>query len=92
MSEPTTRRPVIAPEEVEKLVKALEARGGSVTIQDPRVSQVQTWLIGLVGTGAVIAMGWMANSIDNLNRTVERNNAQLEYMDRRIARLEDRKP
>lgn len=76
--------------EIERIVAAIGKRGANVNIQDPRVSQVQTWLIGLVGAGAIVAMGWMANSIDSLNRTMERNNVQLEYMERRIARLEQK--
>lgn len=77
--------------DVDRLVKALEQRGGQVSIQDPRVSQVQTWLIGLVGLGVIMALGWLATSVDRLNRNFERITVMQDYMERRLTALE-RKP
>jgi len=78
-------------DDVDKLVKAIEERGGSITLHDPRVSQVQTWLIGLVGTGGIVALGWMASSLDSLSKAVTKTSVQIEYMEHRIQRLEDKK-
>ena len=68
--------------------KMLESGGASVTVQDPRVSQVQNWLIGLVGAGIVITLGWLANSVDNLNRNFAAMTEWKVYTDRRIDQLE----
>lgn len=70
--------------------KMLESGGASVTVQDPRVSQVQTWLIGLVGTGIIIALGWLANSVDSLNRNFAALSQWKEYVDHRLNALEKR--
>lgn len=75
-------------DQVEEIVRAVETRGGSVTIQDPRVSQVQTYMIGLVGLGIIGALGWLATSVDRLNRNFERVSVTLDYMERRISDLE----
>lgn len=75
-------------------LSALEARiseltgGASVTVQDPRVSQIQTWLIGLVGTGIIIVLGWLANSVDNLNRNFAAIAEWRGFVDRRLDNLE----
>lgn len=54
------------------LERLAEAGGGSVTVQDPRVSSVQNWILGAVGAGIVMALAWGANSINRLNVTMER--------------------
>lgn len=75
----------------EAMAKLLESGGANVTLQDPRVSQVQNWLIGLVGAGIIMALGWMANSVDNLNRNFAAIAQWKEYVDRRLDNLEGRK-
>lgn len=75
----------------EAMSKLLESGGANVTLQDPRVSQVQNWLIGLVGAGIIMALGWMANSVDNLNRNFAAIAQWKEYVDRRLENLEGRK-
>jgi hypothetical protein len=70
--------------------KMLESGGASVTVQDPRVSQVQTWLIGLVGAGIIISLGWLANSVDSLNRNFAAMTEWKTFTDRRIDTLERR--
>jgi hypothetical protein len=73
---------------LEGRVAELLQGGASVTVQDPRVSQVQTWLIGLVGTGIIIALGWLANSVDSLNRNFAAMSQWKEYVDHRLDSLE----
>lgn len=86
-----TKPSVLSRADIERIAMAMEERGASITVQDPRVSSVQNWLIGLVGTGALVVMGWMANSIDNLNRNMERSIAKQEFMEQRIQRLEEKR-
>ncbi len=79
-------------ERISALERAVErmvsAGGASVTVQDPRVSQVQNWLLGLVGTGIIIALGWLANSVDSLNRNFAAMTEWKVSTDRRIELLE----
>jgi hypothetical protein len=78
-------------EDVNRLAKILERRGGTVSIQDPRVSQIQTWLIGLVGLGIILSLGWLATSVDSLNRNFAGIAVWKDYVDQRLNNLE-RKP
>jgi hypothetical protein len=75
----------------ERLARALEGGGASVTVQDPRVSQIQNWLLGLVGTGIIVVLGWLANSVDNLNRNFAAMTQWKVDVERRLGNME-RKP
>lgn len=75
---------------LERRVADLLDSGASITVQDPRVNQVQTWLIGLVGTGIIVALGWLANSVDSLNRNFAALSQWKEYVDHRLNELEKR--
>jgi hypothetical protein len=77
-------------EDVNRLARILERRGGTVTVQDPRVDLVRTWLIGMVGTAIVGSMLWLANSVDSLNRNFAGMAAWKEYVDQRLENLERR--
>lgn len=70
MSPPDTRTPVITEEQLQRIIQALERSGASVNVSDPRVSQVQTWILGLVGVGLIAAGTWVAQSIGTLTTTV----------------------
>jgi len=72
----------------EAMGKLLESGGANIQLQDPRVSQVQTWLIGCVGAGIIIALGWLANSVDSLNRNFAALSQWKEYVDHRLDSLE----
>ena len=90
---PQTRPPVLSTADIERIVHALSKRGGAnVSIQDPRVSQVQMWIFGLVGAGIVGAALWVANSISDLKVVAERQTVLIEQLERRITRLEERRP
>lgn len=60
----------MTPEDVERLVKKIEERGASVTISDPRVTKARDWVLNSIGALAVVVLGWAANSIDTLNKTM----------------------
>ena len=70
------------------LSNLLDSGGANVQLQYPRVSQVQNWLIGLVGTGIILSLAWMANSVDNLNRNFAAIAQWKEYVDHRLESLE----
>lgn len=57
---------------LEQRIADIAAAGASVTVQDPRVSQVQNWILAAVGGGIVLALAWGANSINRLNETMAR--------------------
>ena len=67
---------------------ALKTGGAQVTVQDPRVSQVQNWILGGVGAGIIVVIGWLANSVDNLNRNFSALSEWRVSTDRRIENLE----
>jgi hypothetical protein len=62
--------------------------GASVVVSDPRVTNFQNWLIGVVGAGIIVTLGWMANSIDNLNRNFAAFSEWRTYVERRLDKLE----
>jgi len=67
---PDTRPPVITEEQVLRIIAAMQRSGASVNVSDPRVSAVQAWILGLVGTGVVAAALWGGKSLQDLNTTV----------------------
>jgi hypothetical protein len=67
---PDTRPPAITEEQLQRIIAALQRSGASVSVSDPRVSQVQTWILGLVGLGIIAAGGWVAQSLSSLSTTV----------------------
>lgn len=88
-----TRPSVLTTADIERIVIAMSKAGGaSVKIQDPRVSQVQSWLIGLFGAGMVSSALWLASSVSDLKLIAARQSVQFEQMDRRITKLEGIKP
>ena len=78
------------PEDIKLIASEIAGGGASVTVADPRVSQVQTWLLGLVGLGIIASLGWLANSVDSLNRNFAAFAEWKGYADQRIERLENR--
>lgn len=70
MTAPDTRTPVITEDQLQRIIQALERSGASVNVSDPRVSQVQTWILGLVGMGLIGAGAWVGQSIGTLSTTV----------------------
>lgn len=78
-------RPVsLTKENLDEIVKAFESRGGSIVMQDPRVSQVQVWMWGALGAGFLVLGGWLINSVNELNRTMERVVTTNEYIAKMI--------
>lgn len=94
---PTTRGSSLTRKDVEELlaahVKSLEKRGGQITLQDPRVTSFQAWVWAALGAGIIILGGWLVNSINKLNTTMERVVTSNEYimksLDQHAKRLDD---
>lgn len=83
-----TRPPTLSQEEMEKLIERLANHGARITMADPRVTTIQTWLLTTIGASLVIGIGWGVKSINELNQTVTRVVTQNEYRDDRIGRVE----
>lgn len=68
------------------LANQLESGGAQVTVQDPRVSRAQNWLIGLVGLGIISGAAWVGTSINSMRDAIVRLASQNEYL---IEQLKD---
>lgn len=83
-----TRPPTLSPEEMDKLLERLANSGARITMADPRVTSIQTWLLATIGVSLVGGIGWGVKSINDLNQTVTRVVTQNEYRDDRMGRIE----
>ncbi len=83
-----TRPPTLSPEEMDRLLERLADRGARITMVDPRVTSVQTWILGTIGVAVVGLAGWGIQSINNLNNTMTRVLTQNEYRDDHVNRIE----
>jgi hypothetical protein len=66
------------PDDIELIVAKMAGGGATVTVQDPRVSNLTRWIATLMGGVALLVMGWVATSINRLNETMSRVVAQNE--------------
>lgn len=85
-----TRPSTLTPEEMDRLLENLANRGARITMTDPRVTSVQTWVISSVGIGLIGLGGYLVNSVNRLNETMTRVVTQNEYRDRQMADALDR--
>jgi hypothetical protein len=77
MTSPDTRPPAITQAQIDAIIAALQRPGGAnVNVSDPRVSQVQTWILGVVGIGLIGAGTWVGQSISELSIAVATLQAQ----------------
>jgi hypothetical protein len=83
-----TRPPTLTPEEMDRLLERLADRGAKITMVDPRVTSVQTWILATIGMSVIGLAGWGIQSINNLNTTMTRVLTQNEYRDDHVARIE----
>lgn len=74
---------------LEQAIERLSEQGGaSVRVEDPRISRVQNWILGIVGMGIIGTLGWLANSVDNLNRNFAAISQWKYDIDKRVQDLE----
>jgi len=88
-SEALSAREIEIIERVAELLK----HGGNVSLSDPRVSQAQTWILGIVGAGLVGAGLWVGSAIYDLRadvsewttraKTIEDHEARIRQLERR---------
>lgn len=87
---PETRPATITEDQLQRILAAMQARGANVNVTDPRVSQVQTWILGLVGMGLIAAGCWVAQSIRTLSSTVSASVQRLDQYGSTLADHEAR--
>ena len=84
MSEPITRGSAMSKHDVDRLVKALEDRGGSITLTDPRVSKATSWIIATAAMVGLGFIGWLATSVNELSIGLRENTVELRNYNRRF--------
>lgn len=83
-----TRPSTLSPEEMDRLLEKLANHGARITMVDPRVTSVQTWILSTIGVSIVGLAGWGIKSINDLNQTMTRVVTQNEYRDDHVKRIE----
>lgn len=72
--------------------------GARVSVTDPRLTALNAWILGVVGSGAVAALVWGASSLSQLNVTVSTVVARQGQQDNVLQdhegrlRVQERKP
>lgn len=67
-----------------------EKNGANIQMEDSRVTRLQNWILACVGSGIIVMLGWLANSVDNLNRSFAGLTEWRVHVDRRLDNLERR--
>lgn len=77
-----TRPPSMSQHEMDMLFERLANRGAKIELKDPRVTSMQTWLLGIIGTAVVGGLGWGIATMNDLNKNVAVLIQQNAYADR----------
>ena len=83
-----TKPATLTQEEMDRLLERLANHGARITMVDPRVTSVQTWILSTIGVSIVGLAAWGIKSINDLNQTMTRVVTQNEYRDDRINRID----
>lgn len=83
-----TKPSMLSQEDMDKILEKLAKQGASITMVDPRVTSVQTWILSTIGISIVGLAGWGIKSINDLNQTMTRVVTQNEYRDDHVKRIE----
>jgi hypothetical protein len=89
---PDTRPPALTEEQFQRFLAGLHGRGANVNVTDPRLSKAIIWLLLTVGAVTLSVGGWLVTTTIANGRLDERVVTILEQHDRRLNRLEDRRP
>lgn len=73
---------------MEKLLERLANNGARITMQDPRVTSMQTWLLVTIGGIAIAVGAWGIKSINDLNQNMAMMLLRYDYDNRRMERVE----
>lgn len=83
-----TKPSTLSQEEMDRLLERLANHGARITMVDPRVTSVQTWILSTIGISIVGLAGWGIKSINDLNQTMTRVVTQNEYRDDHVRRID----
>ena len=83
-----TKPSMLSQEDMDRLLEKLANNGAKITMVDPRVTSVQTWILSTIGVAIVGLAGWGIKSINDLNQTMTRVVTQNEYRDDHVKRIE----
>ncbi len=92
-----TRPPALSERDAQLLERFMQAlstmQGGArVNVTDARVSKALAWLLGVVGVTALSVGGWIVTDNIAQGRLMERVVTILEQHERRLDRIEERRP
>lgn len=83
-----TKPSTLTQEEMDRLFERLANHGASLTMVDPRVTSVQTWILSTIGIAIVGLAGWGIKSINDLNQTMATMLVRYDYDTKRVERIE----
>lgn len=83
-----TRPSTLSPEEMDRLMERLANSGARITMQDPRITSFQTWILVTIGTIAIGVGGWGIKSINDLNQNMATMLVRYDYDRERADRIE----
>lgn len=84
-----TRPSTLTPEEMDKLMERLANSGARISMTDPRVTSLQTWVMVTIGAVGISVAGWGVKSINDLNQNMAAMLIRYEYDTRRVERVEE---
>ncbi len=84
----STRPPALTPEDIET-IRRFGQQGARITMHDPRVTSLNTWLVGIVGTSVVFFLGWNIQSIQTLNETLAVMREESKYRGEQLKELRE---
>lgn len=76
-------------EEAEELIRRMSQHGGQIVVQDPRMSGLINWFIGVVGLIALGVMAWGVNSLNELNASLREIRITNQYFSEQLANLRE---
>jgi uncharacterized radical SAM superfamily Fe-S cluster-containing enzyme len=83
-----TRPSTLSPEEMDRLMERIANSGARITMQDPRVTSLQTWILVTIGTMAIAVGAWGIKSINDLNQNMAMMLIRYDYDTKRVERIE----
>lgn len=84
-----TRPSTLTPEEMDKLMERLANSGARISMTDPRVTSLQTWVMVTIGAVGISVAGWGVKSINDLNQNMAAMLIRYEYDTKRVERVEE---
>lgn len=84
-----TRPSTLSQEEMDRLLDRIASHGAKLTMVDPRVTSVQTWILSTIGVSIVGLAGWGIKSINDLNQTMATMLVRYDYDIKRVERIEN---